>query len=119
MKERWPVQWHFQKEDSPTDNLESLALSLDMLARLLWSFGNVGVESNGDEMTIHPYTFLLLEEVVQSMANETHKMIDGLMDIRRKRKGNPGPNKLVPFDRSNLKAEDEAKEESDGEESKA
>ena len=119
MKERWPVQWHFQKEDSPTDNLESLALSLDMLARLLCSFGNVGVESNGDEMTIHPYTFLLLGEVVQSMANESHKMVDGLMGRRETEGGNQGPGKLVPFDRSSLKTEDEEEEEGDVEEQEA
>ena len=116
MKERWPVQWAFQREDSATENLESLALSLDMLARLLDSFGTVGVDSNSIQMTIHPYTFLLLGEVAQSMANETHKMIDGLMGRRGNGGGKRGPGKVVPLDPNNRT---DVEEEGDEEESKA
>ena len=113
MKERWPVQWQFQEEQSPADNLASLAFSLDMLARHLESFGEVGARGGNNEMTIHPYTFLLLGEVAQSMANEAQKLLGCLMNTRRAKKGNQGPGKLVHFDRSSLKAEDEVKEESD------
>lgn len=114
MTDYWPLHWQFQKERSFEDNMEALAQGLCMLSRTLSSFEDVAFDDK--EITIHPSVLRLLSEMALSMANEAMKMVDYSLSTRRARKQNQGPGKLVPFDRSSLKTEDEGEEESDVEE---
>ena len=101
------VQWEYQEESSLAENVENLAQGINLLAKTLDSFGYTPGLSQ-QESRVHSYTFVLLGQVAQSMANEALKIADNCMRTR-----NRGPGKLVPITRND---EAEGEEEQDGQE---
>jgi len=91
MKNYDQVQWEYQEEESLAFNMEGLAQGINMLAKTLDSIGYAQDVSQRDGC-IHPYTFILLGQVAQGMANEAMKILDHHLRARKK-----GPAKLVPI----------------------
>ena len=107
MKNYDQVQWEYNEKESLAGNMENLAQGINMLAKTLDSIGYAQDVSQQDGC-IHPYTFIFLGGVAQSMANDALKIVGQCMRTRNK-----GPGKLVPITRSD---EEKGEEEQDGQE---